>query len=297
MCRVLLKHQFQIVGQESSGVMKKYKISELAKVKDVDTQTLRHYDKIGLLKPGFIDESSGYRYYTLDQFHLLDIIKFYKLTGLSLNEIKEIIEIEDIDERIGLIKKQNHLFLDKIREYQQVIEGMNCVIDRVEKARKEYAVMGSRPRLMIHQGFTGYIQSMEAIKSNYDYEIYLKKIRDDMVSEDVIHHNQGPITVSDLSKYLVGESYSKKLILEASSLENPGYAMEHYEVGPCIRAIHKGDKETGSQVIQEMMNYGKREGLVLKNEIIFKVIVDSYFVVSDDDYMVEMIIPIEETTI
>ena len=60
-----------------------YTIGETAKLLGVTTQTLRHYEKIGILNPRKIDEHTGYRYYSFDQFHIIDRVKY--LQGLGLN--------------------------------------------------------------------------------------------------------------------------------------------------------------------------------------------------------------------
>ena len=45
--------------------MEKYfSIGEAAKAVHTTTETLRHYDRIGLVKPGKKDEWTNYRYYT-----------------------------------------------------------------------------------------------------------------------------------------------------------------------------------------------------------------------------------------
>jgi DNA-binding transcriptional MerR regulator len=43
------------------------KIGAFAKLSRVSTRMLRHYDKIGLLKPIHADPITGYRFYSLDQ--------------------------------------------------------------------------------------------------------------------------------------------------------------------------------------------------------------------------------------
>ena len=48
---------------------------------------LRHYDKIGLLKPAHIDPFTGYRAYTADQLPRLNRILALKDLGLSLQQI------------------------------------------------------------------------------------------------------------------------------------------------------------------------------------------------------------------
>lgn len=43
-----------------------YKIGEFAKAGQVTVKALRHYASLGLLRPGWVDRFSGYRYYTDD---------------------------------------------------------------------------------------------------------------------------------------------------------------------------------------------------------------------------------------
>ena len=41
----------------------KMQINEFAKLAGVSVRTLHYYDEIGLLKPAFVDEQNGYRFY------------------------------------------------------------------------------------------------------------------------------------------------------------------------------------------------------------------------------------------
>jgi DNA-binding transcriptional MerR regulator len=43
------------------------KIGNFSKLACITVKTLRHYDRLGLLKPVWIDRYTGYRYYNLDQ--------------------------------------------------------------------------------------------------------------------------------------------------------------------------------------------------------------------------------------
>ena len=43
--------------------MKKYfTIGEISKMKGVGIKSLRYYDKVGVLKPAYINQETGYRY-------------------------------------------------------------------------------------------------------------------------------------------------------------------------------------------------------------------------------------------
>ncbi|MGL5693490.1 MAG: MerR family DNA-binding transcriptional regulator, partial [Peptostreptococcaceae bacterium] len=45
--------------------MKKYfSIGEMSKLQNISIETLRHYDRLGLLNAEYINEKTGYRYYS-----------------------------------------------------------------------------------------------------------------------------------------------------------------------------------------------------------------------------------------
>jgi DNA-binding transcriptional MerR regulator len=67
-------------------------IGDLAKRSGVSTKTIRYYEDLGLLSEPERTES-GYRLYSQQDIERLRFIQGAKALGLSLNEIKEIVEI------------------------------------------------------------------------------------------------------------------------------------------------------------------------------------------------------------
>ena len=51
-------------------------ISEFAKLRGININSLRYYEKLGILKPAYIDENTNYRYYSVEQISLLNKIIF-----------------------------------------------------------------------------------------------------------------------------------------------------------------------------------------------------------------------------
>jgi len=62
-----------------------FTIGEISKLYTLSIQTLRHYDKIGLLSPAYTNHEIGYRYYSMKQFMKIDFIKHGKLRGKILD--------------------------------------------------------------------------------------------------------------------------------------------------------------------------------------------------------------------
>src|SRR5215470_9392636 len=78
------------------------RIGEFARMTKVSVKMLRHYDRIGLLRPARVDESTGYRYYTATQLPRLNRILMLRDLGFSLRDIAKLIDAgcdELLDER------------------------------------------------------------------------------------------------------------------------------------------------------------------------------------------------------
>lgn len=70
-------------------------IQKFAELCRSTTQTLRYYDKVGILKPFYIEKSSKYRYYREEQVFDFFKIKQLQDAGFSLEEIKSIKDKDD----------------------------------------------------------------------------------------------------------------------------------------------------------------------------------------------------------
>lgn len=70
--------------------MKTYTIRQAAEHIGVSVDTLRFYDKQGLL-PFVGRGDNGYRVFTEDDFSWLDLIACLKATGMEIREIREFV--------------------------------------------------------------------------------------------------------------------------------------------------------------------------------------------------------------
>lgn len=68
------------------------KIGDFARLSRVSVKTLRYYDEIGLLVSSEVDPFTNYRYYTVDQLARIHRIMALKELGLSLEQIKQMLD-------------------------------------------------------------------------------------------------------------------------------------------------------------------------------------------------------------
>ncbi|GAA4654729.1 hypothetical protein GCM10023142_18670 [Anaerocolumna aminovalerica] len=81
------------------------RIGQVSKLYGISLDTLRHYDRKGLLKP-IIDSQNDYRYYSLEHLDILEMILVGKYINIPLNQMKERIDSESIDEYLSMVKEQ-----------------------------------------------------------------------------------------------------------------------------------------------------------------------------------------------
>lgn len=76
--------------------MKFYKIGEIANKLQVSAVTLRHYEKIGLVTASQ-RSNKGYRLYNEQDIKTLKFVLSAKSAGLSLSDIKALLDLADKD--------------------------------------------------------------------------------------------------------------------------------------------------------------------------------------------------------
>ena len=102
------------------------KIGEFAKRCNTQISVLRHYDKLKLLSPVYIDKFTGYRYYSESQIAVFFHIRNLKAAGFTLNEIKTILYSYDSENIRQIIdRNQTRLLqmLQNLEDLKQTLSG------------------------------------------------------------------------------------------------------------------------------------------------------------------------------
>lgn len=99
--------------------MKKYfSVGETAKAVHTTSETLRHYDRIGLVKPSKKDEWTNYRYYTEQDIVRLNTVRALQLMDLPLQEIKKVLEYDDLEKIVDFLAQAEKKADEKIAALQ-----------------------------------------------------------------------------------------------------------------------------------------------------------------------------------
>lgn len=241
-----------------------YQIGEFSKICQVSVKTLRHYDRIGLLKPAEVDRFTGYRYYDRSQLEKMLLIQKLKRYGFSLEEIqslmlcddgavlskklmrqKEILEWKQME--TGMVIQELTLHLENLKRTGNIMEMQNEHTIQVVKTER-MAVLACRHRMAVDDfgryygtlyeriaresiapsGIFGAMYHDEEFnRDSSDIELFIG-VRDDVHADKILEAQECAMTVHKGAYSTLPETYAALV----AWIEENGYAWngEPYEI-------------------------------------------------------------------
>lgn len=102
-------------------------VGAVADLTGVSVRTLHHYDHIGLVVPG-VRTSAGYRGYTDADIERLHVVLVYRSVGLSLEEIRTLLD-EPGSDVLAHLERQHKLLLERADHLQHTIRAVEELMD------------------------------------------------------------------------------------------------------------------------------------------------------------------------
>jgi effector-binding domain-containing protein len=263
-----------------------YSIGEFSLISSMTVKTLRHYHKKGILIPSFVDDDTGYRYYSSKDIDRASVISILKTFQFSLKDIETFLldMNEDADVIEALKDKKAQIDADI-----KSLKNVTCAIDSIIYKEQEASTM-----------------------TNTTTNIEIKVIPEQLV---VSTRWQG--AYSDTGKAM-GKIYRAGGRQSAGPALNLYYDGEHKDIADiesclpvkkqlkskldcrvlpqqqCVCLIHKGPYETLGASYKALFDYMKKNGLTmaLPTREIYVKGPGMIFKGNSEKYLTELLIPI-----
>ena len=111
-----------------------FQIGEVSRLFNVSISILRHYDRIGLLAPEYIDPDTGYRYYSIRQFETLNTIRYLRAIDVPLEDIRVFLENRDAETMTRLLEKQRQVVIQRRRDLELIRKKIDMRLSRLVDA-------------------------------------------------------------------------------------------------------------------------------------------------------------------
>lgn len=107
-------------------------VGELAALYDMPKQTLIYFANTGVLKPAYV-HSNGYRYYSIDNVLMLEIILSLRELDVPAVAIKDFLSKHwNTDGLLNILKNKREEYQKKIAENEKMLGSINSLIANIE---------------------------------------------------------------------------------------------------------------------------------------------------------------------
>lgn len=262
---------------------------EFASLCKVTKDTLFHYEQIGLLYPEKV-ERNGYRYYSFEQYFIMDMIGVLKEAKTSLYEIKEYMNQRTPERYLTLLEEKKKEIEEEKRKLERIEHSIIQTMNTTKKAIK--AICG-QPRIE-HCTEEWYIVT-PVRETNWEEKSYLQKIK-----EHLEYCKERQIGID----FFIGSMIEKESIVQndfnityISSRIFEKIEGERFYKGPdgmYAMIEHHGFYDSLEHSYYTLIEYIKEQqykicGMAYENDLL-----DYLMVEEEKDYMVQIAIQVEK---
>ena len=265
----------------------KFLIGELARIFSISSDTLRHYDKLGLLKPEH-DSNNNYRYYDIRSMFKLSRILFLKNLGISLGEINDYMKNKNRERLLSMLRKKNEEIDARINQLMNLRHKISSKLDLLESVenRLDQISLNTMPKRY------GVFLDMNELKDEYEVKQAFKKNENYLkISSWLV---EGQIYTSLAKVDMDNSIYNRfRYFIEITSIDDA--ISHHIEVLPeseyvCMTVL--GPYEDMAKHYKRLVEWIHANGYEIAGDSIEKNIVDYDSSDSEDEYVSEIQIPI-----
>ncbi|MBS5650070.1 MAG: MerR family transcriptional regulator [Clostridiales bacterium] len=274
----------------------RYSIGEISRLCCVPISKLRYWDESGVIKPCFVDEESGYRYYDNETLLLISVLKYYQSCGFKLREIKTLLQRMDLDHL-------EQLFDQHITVLNRQILGLTMQRDSIlawrDLIREDRAAMACPDCPVSHCWYeetTMYV-SAPYVWTDMSYQELVANIEmcNHLITQPKINNSIGPL-------YLYFPHGQRRKFCDSKIYIKP-HPLDDYDsigteqLGGCgaLCTYHKGSFETGEDTYKRLYTYAAQHSISLRGDSYERSVIDWWSTEKEDEFLLEILLPTTET--
>ncbi|MFV0343780.1 MAG: MerR family transcriptional regulator [Anaerocolumna sp.] len=164
-----------------------FTISEFAKLRNININSLRYYERLGLLKPAYIDHKTNYRYYKAEQLSILDKIIMCIDLEIPLKEMAQYISNDGTLQSKKLLERGKSVAIEQMKEMQKKLGMIEYALKSIED-NKEFV---DRKGMYIRNIDERHIVTTECFSQELDIKQLVKEIA--QLHQRALRNNLSPL--------------------------------------------------------------------------------------------------------
>ena len=254
--------------------LQKLSIGQMAELNHVSEQTLRLYDKEGLLVPRCVDPVTGYRYYHIIQSAKLDLIQNMKIYGMTLRQIRSFLDSNDPAALRALLTEQAASIEERIRQLRRSQSAITRTLDNYRR----YEAMPRNGEI-----FLEYIPERRIFRYSCDvnyfdqdesgYEYMLRQMKTNLVTNNMPLSYFTNIGTIIRREHLVPDALFSNEVFLFVDEDDSSQAMETLPAASYL-CLCSDEFSMEAANVRRLLDYVQTRGCEIAGDYICEVVVD-----------------------
>lgn len=263
-----------------------YKISEISKLYGIGPDSLRYYERLGILNPK--RDTNQYRLYSLKDIYKLNIIRDLRSLNFSMAQIKDYLDHQTIDNTLDILYTERDLLklqLQELRKKELSIKGRIESLRRSKEIQSGHITIRHLPRRLC-------VQETAYITEDAEMDLFIQKLLNKHKKEVQDFGNQtigGILSTKDLLNGTANVYQSVFFILEN---EQGSYDYE-LPAGDYLSCYYRGSYKKNADCLKDLMNYIETHHLTILGEPFELFEIDNRDTMKEEEFLTEIQIQIE----
>lgn len=254
--------------------LQKLSIGQMAELNHVSEQTLRLYDKEGLLVPRCVDPVTGYRYYHIIQSAKLDLIQNMKIYGMTLRQIRSFLDSNNPAALRALLTEQADSIEERIRQLRRSQSAITRTLDNYRR----YEAMPRNGEI-----FLEYIPERRIFRYSCDvnyfdqdesgYEYMLRQMKTNLVANNMPLSYFTNIGTIIRREHLVPDALFSNEVFLFVDEDDSSQAMETLPAASYL-CLCSDEFSMEAANVRRLLDYVQTRGCEIAGDYICEVVVD-----------------------
>lgn len=230
-----------------------YKINEISKLYGIGIDSLRYYEKLGILNPR--RDANGYRLYDLKELYKLNMLRDLRNLNFSMKQIKDYLDHQSIQNTLNLLKDEQKIIEENLKTLKKRKEILKERIQEIEVS----SLIPSGLFEIRHFPRRDCVRFNQYITRDEEMDYIIKKIHTQHENAlfDLGNQTIGAfIAMSDIENNLRNVYYSVFFILK-NTFKEPDFSLSEGEYLTCH---YRGEYEQNLDRIKEALDFIDESG-------------------------------------
>lgn len=265
-----------------------YKISEISRLYGIGPDSLRYYERLGILSPK--RDSNQYRLYSLKDIYKLNLICDLRKLDFSMAQIKDYLDCQTVGNTLDILCREQQLLEQQLKELK---EKEQLIKERIEALHTAEGMAAGRisikacPRRFC-------VQERAYITQDEEMDFLIQKL---MARHEKKIRNFGSQTIGAILSsrdLLNGISNVYQSVFFILDKDISSYDCE-LPAGDYLSGYYRGHYDQNAACLKKMMDYIEGHQLTAAGEPFELFVIDNRDTMKAEEFLTEIQIQVEKT--